>query len=279
MPVVFQAKIDNTVKAWPDDLLIATRGTPEELAAELEKLLGRLEQHGYRASMEKFKLFQAETKWCGYHIIASGVKPKRTRTEAVLKIEPPKTMKEIRTFLGSVQYLAKFIETLSAKTEPIRLLLRKGIKWNWGAEQEKAFAGLKKNIANITVLKHSDPTAETVLTTNACKKGLGATLWQIDEHGRRAVAFASRYLFRAEKNYAINELELLAVKWAIEYFKFYLRGRLFQVETDHTALVAVLGRNRSNREYSSRLIRWRMRLIPFEFDIVYKPGSSMGITE
>ncbi len=283
MPVVFQAKIDrvldNAANAWQDDIIIATRGTPEEHAAELEKVLERLQQHGYRASMEKSKLFQAETEWCGYQINASGVKPKQTRTEAVLKIEPPKTVKEVRSFLGSVQYLANFIENLSAKTEPIRLLLRKETKWRWGEAQSKAFETLKNDIANITALKHYDPSAEMILTTDGSTKGLGATLWQVDEHGRRAVAFASRYLCRAEKNYAINELELLAVKWAIEHFKFYLLGRRFQVETDHKALVAVLGRKSSNREYSSRLTRWRMRLLPFEFDIVYKPGSSMGITD
>ena len=129
------------------------------------------------------------------------------------------------------------------------------------------------------MLKHYDPVAETVLTTEASKKGLGAALWQVDEHGRGAVAVASRYFCRAEKNYAINELELLAMKRAIEPFKFDILGRSFQVETEHRARVAVLGRNRSNREYSSRLTRWRMRLLPFEFNIVYKSGSSMGITD
>ena len=69
------------------------------------------------------------------------------------------------------------------------------------------------------------------------------------------------------------------MKWAIEHFKFYLLGRKFQVETDHKALVAVLDRNNSQREYSSRLTRWRMKLLPFEFDISYIPGIWMGITD
>ena len=218
-------------------------------------------------------------KLSGYQINANGVRPKTTRTEAVTKIEAPKTVKEVRSFFGCVQYLAEFIENLSAKTEPIRQLLRKESQWNWGEEQENAFKKLKSDIANIAELKHYDPEAQTVLTTDASTKSLGATLWQIDEQGRRPVAFASRYLCRAEKNYAINELELLAVKWALEHFKFYLLGRKFQVETDHKALVALLGRNHTQREYSSRLTRWRMRLLPFEFDISYKPGIRMGITD
>ena len=107
----------------------------------------------------------------------------------------------------------------------MRKLLRKDEKRSWGTEQQTAFEKLKEDIANIMMLKHYDPAAQTVLTTDASTKGLGATLWQIDESGRRAVAFASRFLCKAEKSYAINELELLAVKWAVEHSKFYLLGR------------------------------------------------------
>ncbi len=92
------------------------------------------------------------------------------------------TVKEVRLFLGSVKHLAKFIEDLSAKTESIPQLVRKETKWNWGEEQQKAFK------------------CHNRLTTDASTKGLGATLWQIDEKGRRPVAFASRYLCRAEKS-------------------------------------------------------------------------------
>ncbi len=243
------------------------------------EVLKKLEEHGYRASVEKSKLFQKEAEWCGLQINEEGVKPKTTRTEAVLKIKPPGNVKETRSFLGSVQYLAKFIEKLSAKTEPIRRLLKKDQKWNWEADQQTAFDTLKNDNANITRLKNYDPNARTILTTDACTKGLGATLWQEDEHGRRAVEFASRFLNSTEQRYAINELELLGVKWATEHFKFYLLGRKFTVETDHKALVSVLAKHRMHKEYSVRLTRWRMRLLPYEFDIVYTPGSRMGITD
>ena len=143
---------------------------------------------------------------------------------SVVKIGAPKGVNEIRSFFGSVQYLAKFIENLSAKTEPLRKLLKKDEKWSWGAEQQTAFEKLKEHIANITMLKHYDPAAQTILTTDASTKALAATLWQIDESGRRAVASASRFLCRAEKRYAINELELLAPKWAVEHFKIYILG-------------------------------------------------------
>ncbi len=229
--------------------------------------------------MKKSKFFKQNTEWCGYLIDENGVRPKYSRTEAVQKIGIPTTVKEIRSFLGSVQYLAKFIENLPAKTEPIRQLLRKQVKWNWGSQQQNAFDQIKHDIAKITTLKHYDPKAPSTLTTDASRKGLGATLWQTDENGKRPVAFASRYLNSAEQNYAINELELLAVKWATEHFRHYLLRRKFTIETDHKAIISVFNRHRAHKEYSSRLTRWQMRLLPFEFEVIYKPGSQMGITD
>ncbi len=239
----------------------------------------KLEEHVYRANVEKSKLIRKEAEWCGYSIDGEGGKPKSTRTEAVLKIKPPPNVKETRSFLGSVQSLAKFIENLSAKTKPIRRLLKKDQKWIWEANQQTAVNIIKEDFANITRLKHYDPNAKTILTTHACAIGLGATLWQEDEHGRRAVAFASRFLNSTEQIYAINELELLGVNWATEHFKFYLLGRKFTVKIDHKALESVLGKHRMHKEYSVRLTRWRMRLLPYEFNLVCTLGCRMGITD
>ncbi len=214
MPVIFPTKIDKALNyqtpAWQDDIIVVTRGSAPEHEAELAQIPTKLEEYGYKASERKSKLFQHSTEWCGYIIDEHGVRPKQSRTEAVSKISVPKTVHEVRSFLGSVQYLAKFIANLSTKTEPIRQLLKKQVKWNWGEAQQKAFDQIRHDITNIATLEHYDPTATTILSTDASTKELGATLWQ-DDAGRRPMAFASRFLNAAERNYAINELELLAV--------------------------------------------------------------------
>ncbi len=129
MPVVFQTKIDqvlnNLTPAWQDDIIVVTRGTDADHEAELYAVLKKLEDHGYKASVNKSQFFQQNTEWCGYLIDETGVRPKHSRTEAVQKIGVPTTVKEIRPFLGSVQYLARFIKNLSTQSEPIRQLLRK----------------------------------------------------------------------------------------------------------------------------------------------------------
>ena len=166
----------------------------------------------------------------------------------------------------------RYIPNLTTKTEPLRALLQKRTKWNWTETENTAFENLKSEIQTIVPLKHYDAAEMAILTTDASTKGLGATLWQNETIGkdnngepkmsRRPIAFASRFLNNSEKNYAPNELELLAVVWGVQYFKHYLLGRKFRLETDHKALVSVFNRERINKEYSPRLIRWRHRLLP-----------------
>ena len=93
------------------------------------------------------------------------------------------------------------------------------------------------------------------------------------------MAFASRFLNDSEENYAPDELELLAVVWGVEYFKHYLTSRKFRLETDHKALVSVYNRESLNKDFSPRLIRWIHRLLPYEFDVMHRPGKTMGITD
>ena len=114
---------------------------------------------------------------------------------------------------------------------------------------------------------------------DASKTGLGAVLHQQDENGWRPIHFASRFLTPLEEKYSINELELLAVVWAIEHFKNYLYRKNIQVVPDHKALATVLKGNENNKTYSSRLTRWVDRLLPFDFEIFHAPGWTIGIAD
>ena len=96
--------------------------------------------------------------------------------------------------------------------------------------------------------------------------------------GWETIAYASRFLNKAEEKYSINELELLGVVWALEHFKHYLYGHYFTVQTDHRALLSIL-KERSTKAHQSRLTRWCDSLIPFHFQIEHIPGSKMGLTD
>ena len=120
---------------------------------------------------------------------------------------------------------------------------------------------------------------ETRIKCDASCQILGAALEQLDCEGSKTVALAIRFLNSNEERYSINELELLGVVWAIEYFKYYLSGKNFTVLTDHRELLSVLKSHRSNKSYNSRLTRWIDRLLPFDFNIEHIPGTRMGLVD
>ena len=146
----------------------------------------------------------------------------RTRqTRSNHKNRNTKNEKELKSFLGAIQYLSKYIENLSAQTDILRKLLKKQNKWICTDEHTKAFNNLKKLITQLPCLAHYNPKSENILTTDASTKGLGATLWQKQKDGNlKPIGFASRFLSDTEKKYAINELDLLAVVWGWSIFDY-----------------------------------------------------------
>ena len=130
------------------------------------------------------------------------------------------------------------------------------------------------------MLNYYDPSKETRIKCDASHSGLGATLDQwSDQNEWVPIAFASRYLQSQGIYGSTNELELLAVVWAVDRFKHYLLGKEFVIATDHKALKSALEEHRSNKTYQSRLTRWVDRLLPYQFKVINIPGRDMGIVD
>ena len=201
--------------------------------------------------------FKKEIDWVGHKIDQQGIRPLQDKLDAIKKINIPKNEKELKSFLGAIQYLSKYIENLSTKTDNLRKLLKKQNEWIWTEEHTRAFNNLKECITKIPCLAHYNAQSENIITTDASTKGLGATLRQKQKTGEiKPIGFASRFLSNTGKKYAINELELLAVAWGLEHFRLYVYGKPIEFLTDHQALQPLIKRNRSNKTYSARLIRW-----------------------
>ena len=184
---------------WLDDIICVTNGSIEDHEKEVREVLTKLQNAGYRASEKKTRLFKKELTWLGYLINQNGVKPIKDKTEAITKLNAPKNVKELKSFLGSIQHLSKFINNLSKKTDRMRNLLKKDVKWDWTPELDEEFEKLKKEITEAPCLAHFDPERENYITTDACSTGLGATLLQKEGEVLRTVAFASRFLTDCEK--------------------------------------------------------------------------------
>ena len=152
---------------------------------------------------------------------------------AIKELKQPNNEKDLKSLLGAIQYLSKYIDNLSAQTDSLRQLLEKDTEWIWTEEHTQAFENLKQKITKIPRLAHYNSNYPNVITADASTKGLGATLWQEQIDGNlKPIRFASRFQSDTEKKYAINELELLTVVWGLEHFDYiFMVNRLNYLRT------------------------------------------------
>ena len=175
-------------------------------------------------------------------------------------------------FLGFVGYYRRFIQNFSKIAQPINQLLRKDAIWDWTTERQEAFEALRDALLEAPVLAMPDEDKPYIIRTDASYRGLGASLIQEHEgQGRRPVAYASRSLAPAEKNYTATEIECLAMKWAIAQFRPYVYGTRFTLETDHVALKWL----RSVKHTNGRLIRTALELQGYDMEVVHRAGTMM----
>ncbi|RXN15795.1 Transposon Ty3-G Gag-Pol poly [Labeo rohita] len=192
-----------------------------------------------------------------------GVRPDPDKTRAVLQMKEPDTVSEVRSFLGMVNQLGKFIPCFAEKDRPLRDLLSKRNHWGWGEAQQEAFSELKRELSSTPVLALYNPNKELKLSADASSYGLGAVLLQKEEEQWKPVAYASRSLTHTEQRYAQVEKEALGLTWGCEMFKDFLIGHHFHLETDHKPLVSLLN-IQELAELPPRIQRFRMRLMRFQ---------------
>ena len=259
---------------------MVTRGNKQDHEEKLFDILNQLEKAGYRASKRKSEFFMNRKKWLGHEIDENGIKPNEEKIEAIQKLNPPKNTKELKSFLGAIQYMAKFLPKLSEQTDRLRKLLKKNEPWNWGEEKQKDFEKIKRMLTEGPCLAYYAKDKDNIVTTDASTTGLGITLWQKQDDGNtKPIAYGSRCLNETEKKYSIGKLGLLAVVWGLEKFRFYLYGKKVYLYTDHQALEPLIKRNRCNKQYGARLTRCLDRLTHFVISIQHIAGSNLKFTD
>ncbi|GFY06596.1 transposon Tf2-6 polyprotein [Trichonephila clavipes] len=163
----------------------------------------------------------------------------------------------------------RFIKGFCYLAEPLQSLLKTGVEFHWGPEEVEAFNSLKKALTSDPVLGMYDERASTEIHTDASGYGIGAVLVQIQNNVEKVIAYASRTLTKAEKNYSTTERECLAIVWATNKFRPYIFGKHFTVVTDHHSLCWLM----NLKDPSGRLARWALRLQEHHFDVKYKTGK------
>lgn len=253
-----------------DDILISGN-TAEEHNANLRKCFTILKDNGLTINQEKCVFMVPELEYYGFVISGKGIKPAESKVEAIQSTTVPKNPKEVRSFLGLINYLGRFIPHLATHTEPLRKLTTKDYPWTWAETQQKCFNYLKNIVTQDEVMCHFDSSKQTKIVVDASPVGLGAIILQ--NQGRdtyKPVCYASRSLSQVEQRYSQTEREALGVVWACEKFHLYLYAKHFIVQTDHKPLIGLFN---SNGNRSARINKWALRLLQYDFDLCYLPGK------
>lgn len=274
-PEIFQKTLETILCKCKNALnyiddIIVFGADKEEHDDCLRGVLKVFQERGVFLNSAKCIYGATEVEFLGHILSRDGIQPSYNKIETLKNFRSPKNIDEVRSFLGLINYLGRFIPNLADKTYSLRQLLRKDSKFGWSDTLEDDFQNLKLAIADIKSLAYFDVKRPTRLIADASPVALGAVLIQFKDEVPYPIAYAHKSLTETEKRYCQTEKEALALVWAVEKFSIYLLATEFELETDHKPLEAIFT---PRSKPCARIERWVLRLQSYKFKVVYRPGS------
>lgn len=265
MSSIFGDLIGKCLLIYLDDLIVFSRSA-EEHEVHLRQVLSRLREHRLYAKAKKCEFNMKELPFLGHIVGRDGIKVDPRKTAAIQAWPVPKGQSEVRSFLGLANYFRRFLDRYAIKVAPLTDLLGQKVAWDWNEKCQEAFEWVKHALSTAPVLKLPEPDKPFTVVTDASEVGLGAVLLQ----DGRPVAYESRKLKPAEKNYTTTEKEMLGVVHAMRTWRCYLEGGgEILILTDHNPNTYF----DSKPMLSRREARWAEFLSSFHFRFQYKPGK------
>lgn len=267
-PVLYDTKKKFVVWAYLDDVCIASE-TYEDHIEAVNTVMKLLREANFKINWSKSKFFQMYTEILG-HVCGQGtvqVSPKKI--ESIVNYPRPKSQKQLRSFLSLASYFRRFQKNLSEKCAPMTEMLQKGVKFVWTEERNKAFEEVKSCLISPPILSVPDFDLPFEVHSDASLGSVAGALMQQVNGEAKVIAYTSRMLNKAERNYTVTEKELLALLHCLFKFRAYLEGRPVVCYTDHSSLQWLLGL----KSPTGRLARWAQKLSMFDLKIVYKKGK------
>jgi RNase H-like domain found in reverse transcriptase/Reverse transcriptase (RNA-dependent DNA polymerase)/Integrase zinc binding domain/Chromo (CHRromatin Organisation MOdifier) domain/Integrase core domain len=280
-PATFQALMNTIfvdlvaagkVAVYLDDILIYSP-TPEQHKEVTHDVLQRLHAHDLYLRPEKCEFDQTEVEYLGLIIRQGEVRMDPIKIQAITDWPPPRNLKELRGFLGFANFYRRFIKDFAKLTRPLNDLTKKDARWSWDDSQQQAFESLKFSFTQKPILTMWQPDRPTRIEVDASGYATGGVLLQqLEDHLWHPVAYRSQSMADAERNYEIQDKEMLAIIRALEDWRHYLEGlpQPFDILSDHHNLQYW----RTAQDLSRRQARWSLYLSRFDFRLSHKPGSS-----
>jgi hypothetical protein len=264
------------VRAYIDDLLVITNDSYEDHLRKVRKVLEKLQAVNLKVNLVKSHFAQDEVEYLGYILTRYGIKPMPQKVSAILALLPPTNVKQLRRFLGIIQYYRDVWEKRSDLLAPLTDLVgecghtkttkknkTKKKPWHWDETHQKAFDSIKEIVSRDIIMAYPDFSQPFEIYTDSSSRQLGAVIVQKN----RPIAFFSRKLTETQEKYSVTEQELLAIVECLKEFKGMLWGQRIKVYTDHKNLMRdALGMT------SDRVYRWRLLLEEYGPEIVWIKG-------
>ncbi len=275
---IFQYKVDETYGSCEgtigisDDITCHGKGE-EQHDSRLHSAMEQTRKANLCLNYDKLIVKQPTVKFFGNIYSSEGVRADPEKVKAITAMRPPETKSEVKSFLGMVNYLQKFIPRLSEHTDLLRTLEKKGVHFAWGPEYQQSFDKIKSLVSDNMLLAYYDRKQPVTLQCDYSENGIGVALVQ----NGRPVQFASKALVEAERDYAPIEGEMLGVVYGIKKFHQYLYGRKFTVECDHKPLMHI---HKKNLSLAPPRLRGMLRSISdYDYTLQHKPGKEMVLPD
>ncbi|GFU81992.1 retrovirus-related Pol polyprotein from transposon 17.6 [Trichonephila clavipes] len=266
--------LNNGALVYIDDIILFK--TIDEHFELLGKDFERFERIHLKFNLSKCQFLTKSCKFLGFVVTPEGILIDKDKSVSINEFPVPTDQKQIKSFLGCCNFYRRYIKNFAKPALPLTNLLIKDTPFEWTSETQEAFDDIKKAILNPPVLALPDPNAELQITTDASSRGIGAVLEQKYPNSEvKPLYFFSKKLNPSQSKYNATVLEFFAIYTALNFFRPFLLGRKFKVFTDHKPLAGFF----SNKNPSSKILRWKLPLEEFNYDIHYIRGSLNSVAD
>jgi hypothetical protein len=271
---IFSDMVERFLEIFMDDFSVFGDSF-DDCLTNLEKVLSRCEEKNLVLNWEKYHFMVTNGIVLGHIISSKGIEVDKSKIELIANLPTPKSIKDVRSFLGHAGFYRRFIKDFSVISKPLSNLLTKDNIFEWTEHCEEAFVKLKNLLTSAPVIQPPDWSLPFEIMCDASDYAVGAVLGQRKDKKPYVIYYASKTLNSAQMNYTTTEKDLLAVVFACEKFRSYLVGSPVVVFSDYAALKYLL----SKKDSKARLVRWILLLQEFDITIKDKKDTENFIAD
>jgi ribonuclease HI len=270
MVTLFHDMIHHEIEVYVDDMIAKSR-TAQDHLTDLRKLFQRLKKYQLRLNPNKCAFGVTSGKLLGFIVSGRGIEIDPAKVQAIRSMPAPKTEKEIRSFLGRINYIARFIAQLTATCEPLFKLLRKDVKIKWTEDCQKAFDKIKEYLLNPPILVPPTPGRPLILYLTVQEASMGCMLGQQDETGKKeqAIYYLSKKFTEPETRYLLVEKTCCALAWASKKLRQYMLYYTTWLVSRMDPIKYIF----EKPALTGKIARWQVLLS--EFDILFVPRKAI----